>query len=420
MDEKLLTILKYRVTPNDLPRLGLFRIEYLDKLFEFVDTQLIKVLVGQRRVGKSFLLRQVAFRLLQNGVPAQNIIYINKEFADYNFLNNSEDLHSLYKLYKDEIKPEGKTYWLIDEIQNISEWERFVNSLSQDFREECELFISGSNSHLLSGELATLLSGRYVSFNVYTLSFKEYVLANNLAEDRLSYLDYIQKGGFPEFVNIQLEDSRRNYVSAIKDTVLLRDIIQRFNVKDATLLEDIFVYLVNNASNLISISNIVDFFASKKRKTNYETVSTYISHLSNAFLIHKAERYNIRGKETISGNSKYYINDVAFRNYLYKGFGYGAGYLLENIVYLELRRLGFNVYIGSVNDKEVDFVALKDDRKMYIQASYSIEDIQTAEREYASLEAIHDSYEKYVVSLDEVTFPIRNGIKHVKAWEMQF
>lgn len=419
MDEKLLTILKYRVTTNDLPRLGLFRSEYLDKLFEFVGTQLVKVLVGQRRVGKSFLLRQVAFRLLQNGVPAQNIIYINKEFSDFNFLNNSEDLHNLYKLYKDEIKPEGKTYWLIDEIQNVSEWERLVNSLSQDFREECELFISGSNSHLLSGELATLLSGRYVSFNVYTLSFKEYVLANNLVEDRPSYMDYIQKGGFPEFINLQLEDSRRNYVSSIKDTVLLRDIVQRFNVKDATLLEDIFVYLVNNASNLISISNIVDFFASKNRKTNYETVSTYISHLSNAFLIHKAERYNIRGKETISGNSKYYINDVAFRNYLYKGFGYGAGYLLENTVYLELRRLGFNVYVGSVNDKEVDFVALKDDRKIYLQVSYTIEDIQTAEREYSALEAINDSYEKYVVSLDEVTFPIRNGIKHIKAWEMQ-
>jgi predicted AAA+ superfamily ATPase len=382
MDARLSTILKYRVGLNDLPRLGLLRNEYLDKLFEFVGTQLVKVLVGQRRVGKSFLLRQVALRLLQNGVLAQNIVYINKEFSDYDFLESNDDLNSLFTLYKKEFNPVGKVYWLIDEIQNINEWERFVNSVSQDFREDCELFISGSNSHLLSGELATLLSGRYVSFNVFTLSFGEYVLANNLTIGRSAFMDYIQKGGFPEFVNLPLEESRRNYVSAIKDTVLLRDIVQRFKVKDAQLLEDIFVYLVNNASNLISISNIVNYFESKKRKTNYETVSTYISYLANAFLIHKAERYNIRGKETISGNCKYYINDVAFRNYLYKGFGYGTGYLLENTVYLELRRLGFNVYVGSINDKEVDFVALKDDRKIYLQVSYSLEDTNIAEREY--------------------------------------
>jgi uncharacterized protein len=418
MDSRLLTIQKYRVEIGDLPRLGLLRSEYIDKLFEFVGTQLVKVIVGQRRVGKSFILRQVALKLLQSGVPSQNIVYINKEFSDYDFLESSIDLNSLFTKYKEEFNPVGKIYWLIDEIQSINEWERFVNSLSQDFREDCELFISGSNSHLLSGELATLLSGRYVSFNVYTLSYKEYILANNLTNGRPAFMDYIQKGGFPEFVNLPIENSRRNYVSAIKDTVLLRDVVQRFKVKDAVLLEDIFVYLVNNASNLISTSNIVNYFASKKRKTNYETVSSYISYLANAFLIHKAERYNIRGKETISGNCKYYINDVAFRNYLYQGFGYGTGYLLENTVYLELCRQGFNVYVGVVNDKEVDFVALKNDRKIYLQVSYSIEESVTAEREYVSLEAIHDSFEKYVISLDEISLPVRNGIRHIKAWEM--
>jgi hypothetical protein len=418
MDSRLLTILKYRVGVDDLPLLGLLRSEYIDKLFEFVGTKLVKVLIGQRRVGKSFILRQVALKLLQSGVPAQNIVYINKEFSDYNFLESNSDLNSLFAKYKEEFNPVGKIYWLIDEIQNINEWERFVNSISQDFREDCELFISGSNSHLLSGELATLLSGRYVSFNVFSLSYTEYVLANNLTTGRPAFMDYIQKGGFPEFINLPIENSRRNYVSAIKDTVLLRDVVQRFKVKDSVLLEDIFVYLVNSASNLISISNIVNYFSSKNRKTNYETVSSYISYLTNAFLIHKAERYNIRGKETISGNCKYYINDVAFRNYLYQGFGYGTGYLLENTVYLELCRQGFIVYVGIVNDKEVDFVALKDDRKIYLQVCYSIEDNDTAEREYASLEAIHDSFEKYVVSLDEITFPIRNGIRHIKAWEM--
>jgi len=233
-----------------------------------------------------------------------------------------------------------------------------------------------------------------------------------------AFLEYIQQGGFPEFINLPLEESRRNYVSAIKDTVLLRDVVQRYNVKDAQLLEDVFVYLVNNASNLISVSNIVAYFSTKNRKTNYETLSTYISYLANAFLLHKAERYNIRGKETISGNCKYYINDLAFRNYLYRGFGYGIGYLLENTVYLELHRQGFTVYVGFLNNKEVDFVALKDERKIYLQVSYSLEDTETAEREYSALETIPDSFEKYVVSLDEIILPVRNGIKHLKAWEM--
>ncbi|HQN94582.1 MAG TPA: ATP-binding protein, partial [Prolixibacteraceae bacterium] len=368
MDTRLAVIEKYRVTPGDLLKLGIKRNIYLDKLFEFVGTPLIKVIVGQRRTGKSFLLRQVALRLQNEGVQPENIVYINKEFSDFDFLETYTELKSLYALYKEEYKVEGKTYWLIDEIQNIDGWERFVNSVSQDFREDCELFVSGSNSDLLSGELATLLSGRYIVLPVFTFGYQEYITANNLPDGRNSYLDYMQKGGFPEFINLPLEESRKNYVSAIKDSVLLRDVIQRYKIKEAQLLEDIFIFLVNNASNLISVSNIVGYFASKKRKTNYETISTYITYLSNAYIIHKADRYNIRGKETISGNCKYYINDVAFRNYLYQGYGYGAGYLLENTVYLELRRLGFEVYTGVFGDKEVDFVALKGDRKIYLQA----------------------------------------------------
>lgn len=420
MDTRLAVIEKYRVTPGDLLKLGIKRNIYLDKLFEFVGTPLIKVIVGQRRTGKSFLLRQVALRLQNEGVQPENIVYINKEFSDFDFLETYTELKSLYALYKEEYKVEGKTYWLIDEIQNIDGWERFVNSVSQDFREDCELFVSGSNSHLLSGELATLLSGRYIVLPVFTFGYQEYITANNLPDGRNSYLDYMQKGGFPEFINLPLEESRKNYVSAIKDSVLLRDVIQRYKIKEAQLLEDIFIFLVNNASNLISVSNIVGYFASKKRKTNYETISTYITYLTNAYIIHKADRYNIRGKETISGNCKYYINDVAFRNYLYQGYGYGAGYLLENTVYLELRRLGFEVYTGVFGDKEVDFVALKGDRKIYLQACYSMEDPETARREYAALEVIPDNYEKYVLSLDEVGYPIRNGIKHIKAWEVIF
>ncbi|RZM21213.1 MAG: ATP-binding protein, partial [Pedobacter sp.] len=227
---------------------------------------------------------------------------------------------------------------------------------------------------------------------------------------------YMESGALPELFGLPTEETKRNYVSAIKDTVLLRDIIQRHSVKDPRLLEDIFVYLVNNASNLISITNIINYFKSNKRHTSYETISNYIGYILDTFLVHSAERYNIKGKETIAGNLKYYINDLSYKNYLYPGFGYGIGYKLENLVYLELRRSGYQVYVGSIGSKEVDFVATRADRVIYIQSTYLLADEQTAMREYAPLEAIRDNYEKLVVSLDDITLPSNGGIRHIQAW----
>ena len=198
----------------------------------------------------------------------------------------------------------------------------------------------------------------------------------------------------------------------------MRDIIQRHNIKDPKLLEDIFIYLINNASNLISINNIVNYFKSNGRKTTYDTVANYIGYIEDTFLIHKVERYDIRGKETISGNYKYYANDLSFKNYLYPGFGYGIGYKVENLVYLELRRAGYEIYVGAMRDKEVDFVAKKGDRLIYLQATYMLVDEQTIQREYASLEAIPDNYEKIVVSLDDVALPSNKGIQHIQAWKL--
>jgi predicted AAA+ superfamily ATPase len=303
-------------------------------------------------------------------------------------------------------------------VQNISGWEHFVNSHSQDFVESCEIFISGSNSKMLSGELATLLSGRYVKFEVFPFSFSEYVGITAQEAVKQTYIDYMESGALPELFALPNDETKRNYISSIKDTVLLRDIIQRHNINDPKLLEDLFVYLVNNASNLVSITNIVNYFKSTGRKTTYDTVSNYIGYIADTFLIHKVERYDIRGKETLAGNCKYYINDLSFKNYLYPGFGYGVGYKLENLVYLELRRAGFEVYVGAMRDKELDFVAKKGDRLIYIQATYLLIDEQTARREYAPLEAISDNYEKWVVSLDDVSLPSNNGIRHIQAWKL--
>ena len=391
---------------------------YTDAIGSYMSSnRLIKVVVGQRRTGKSFILRQIASKLLDSGVAAENIVFINCEFTEFGFLKSYEDLGELIKLYRSEIKPQGRVYLFLDEVQNIEEWERIVNSLSQDYVEEYEVFISGSNSKMLSGELATLLSGRYISFEVFPFSYSEYLGIMNREPSRQSYEEYMTSGGLPELFALPEELSRRHYVSSIKDTVLLRDIIQRHNIKDAKLLEDIFVYIVNNASNLLSVRNVANYFKSSGRKSSYETVASYLRYIEDTYLIHKVERYNIRGKETIAGNCKYYANDLSFNNYLYQGFGYGTGYLLENLIYLELARNGYDVYVGSIGSKEVDFVAIKGDRKIYVQVAYALTERATIEREYSALEGIDDNFEKVVVSLDTMQLPLKDGIRHIRAWE---
>ena len=416
MEEKFNKIKKYNFWDENTTELGFYRTNYADKIFTYTGNRLIKVLIGQRRTGKSYILRQLANKLIYNGVERKNILYINKEYTDFDFIGNYTDLENFVKFYKKKQRVNGKIFLFIDEIQNITGWEHFVNAYSQDFVEEYEIFITGSNSKMLSGELATLLSGRYVEFEIFPFSFSEYLGILKQERTRQNFIDYMESGGLPELFNLQNDEIRRNYVSAIKDTVFLRDIIQRYSIKEPKLLEDVFVFLVNNAANMVSITNIVKYFKSLGRKTTYDTVSAYIGYMEDAFLVHKSERYDIRGKNTISGNAKYYINDLAYKNYLYTGFGYGIGYKLENLVYLNLKRAGYHVFTGVFREKEVDFVALKDDNVLYVQTAYLLIDEETIAREYSPLESITDNYEKIVVSLDEIQFPQKNGIKHEQIW----
>lgn len=418
MIEIINSIRKYNFWYNNPIDLGYARTFYTDKIGQYLGNKLVKVLVGQRRAGKSYILRQIASKLISEGVKSENILYINKEYMELATLRNAVELEQLYKAYREALKPTGKVYIFIDEIQYIDEWERFVNSHSQDFAEPSELFISGSNSNLLSGELATLLSGRYVEFEIFPFSFPEFCGISGFEINSKSYRRFLQSGALPELFNLPNDEMKQNYVSSIKDTVMLRDIVARYKVKDVRLLDDLFVYLVNTASNLISITNIINFFATKKRKTNYETLSSYIKYLENSFLVHRAERYNIKGKDTISGNSKYYLNDLAYRNYLYAGFGYGMGYLLENAIYLSLRRAGFHVYVGTIKDTEVDFVAIKGERRIYLQVTLQLTEEKTIEREYRSLKLIEDNFDKYVVSMDDYKIPTNEGVEHISAWDL--
>ena len=416
MNDKLSILKKFNFWGNKSLDLGFPRTHYTNKIADYTGNRLIKVLVGQRRTGKSYLLRQVANSLINSGVLPINTLFINKEFTDFEFLANYKDLDELIKLYKTEMKPEGRVHIFIDEIQNIEGWEKVINSYAQDYTENYEFFITGSNSTMISSELATLLSGRYVNFAIFPFSYNEFLGITKNTKSKSSYVEYMSTGGLPELFMLPKTETRRNYISAIKDTVLLRDIIQRQSIREPKLLEDIFVYLVNNASNLISVSNIFNYFKSLGRKTSYDIVSNYIGYIQDAFLVHRCERFDIRGKNTIGGNVKFYANDLSYKNYLYPGFGYGFGYMPENLVYLDFLRAGYEVYTGNIKNKEVDFVARKADKIIYIQCAYLLVEPETIAREYASLEAIDDNYEKYVVSLDDLIFPSNKGINHLQAW----
>jgi len=418
VEEKFNSLAKYNFWNGNVPQQGFLRTDYLNAIKSYCHNKLVKVIVGQRRTGKSYILRQIANDLIANGVHPHNIFYLNKEYIDFDFVNQYTDLEQLIKHYQMTLKPQGKIYLFLDEIQNIAQWERLVNSYSQDFTQSYEVFISGSNSKMLSGELATLLSGRYVNFEIFPFSYKEYIGITKQNSNKESYINYMQSGGLPELFVLPNEETKRHYVASVKDTVLLRDVIQRHAIKDPKLLEEIFIYLVNNAANLLSVNNVTNYLKSKGRKTTYDTIANYIGYIEDTFLLHKAERFDIKGKDTIAGNVKYYCNDLAYKNYLYAGFGYGIGYQLENLIYLELRRLGYEVYVGVMPGKEVDFVATKADQKLYVQSAYLLIDEATIKREYTSLEAIKDNYPKIVVSLDDLILPQTNGIIHLQAWKL--
>lgn len=418
MNEKLARIAKYNFWGGGELDTGFPRTAYTSRIVNYASERVVKVLVGQRRTGKSYILRQVAKHLIDSGVDRRNTFFVNKEYTAFDSVVTYLDLEDLFREYIEEFSPQGRIFIFLDEVQEIEGWERFVNSYSQDCTAEYEIFISGSNSRMLSSELSTLLSGRYVEFKVYPYSFDEYSEFRSLtAKNSLAYTEYMKDGGLPELLKISDSEARMQYVQGLKNTILLKDIIQRHNVRDSSLLEDLFVYLVNNASKLTSVQNLVAYMAGRRRKTSYETVSSDIDYLTETFVIHKVERYDIRGKDALGGPAKYYANDPAFHNCLYGGYSYGEGYLLENLVFLDLLRASYKVYAGVLRDGEIDFVACRGDRKIYVQVSSRLHDEETISREYSPLQKIADNYEKYVVSLDDISLPSNNGIRNIPAWQ---
>jgi predicted AAA+ superfamily ATPase len=409
----------YNVWDGQLYNTGYERTEYLNIIAKYIGNKLIKVLVGQRRVGKSYVMRQIINYLISfKGVSPTNIFYLNKEYTAFDDIKTSSDLETLFNFYRGQFSLTGKIYIFLDEVQNIRDWETFTNSYSQDFTQEYEVFLTGSNSNLLSGELASLLSGRYVEFEIFSFSFFEFADFKKMVISKESFLNYMQNGGLPEMFNFDQEELQRHYIESLRNTIVLRDIVGRYNIKDLSLLEDVFKFLSANIGNLTSFSSIINYFKSRQKKTNYETISSYVGFLKDTFIIHQAERYNLRGKQLLGGECKYYLNDLAFKNYLLGNYPSTIGNNLENYVFMQLKRMGYKVSVGILNNLEIDFVAQKPEKTLYVQVCYILNEPKTIEREFGNLLLIKDNHEKIVVSLDDFKFSDYEGIKHLRPWEL--
>jgi predicted AAA+ superfamily ATPase len=398
--------------------LGFVREGYLNKMTSALGNKLIKVIIGQRRSGKSYIVRQIIHHLITHkAVSPQNIFYLNKEMYEFEAVKTDSDLAALFLQYRQEIKPKGKVYTFIDEIQDIEGWEKFVVSLAQHVTEEYEVFITGSNSRLLSGELASHLSGRYLLFEVFPFSYPEFIAFFSFQNTKENLIRYVQTSGLPEIYNIDSKDIHRHYFQSLKDTILLKDIMHRHNIRDYVLLEDLFLFLLHNVGNLISIPSIVKYFKSRQRKADYATISAYIEYMEQAFVVRSCSRLSLKSEELLSGEKKYYVNDLGFRNYLFPLLIKDFAGMLENIVYMHLRMAGFDVKTGSHRDYEVDFVATRNEVVQYIQVAYLMHSEQTVNREFRSLEAIGDNFPKYVLTLDDMTVNSPQGIMHKQIWD---
>ena len=419
MNEYFNELSRFNYWNGRLPECGTARKSYTNRMLGYVGNKLVKVLVGQRGAGKGTLLRQIARYLIEEGVSPRNILHINKAFTDSGVLTDRADLEELLSTYREKVHPIGKIYLLIEEIQNIEGWEQFVHAHSQDNVASCELFVSGSHRSMLLAGTGSVMAKHTVSFEVFPFSYAEYVGMRRDEASGKSYAGYMEgSSSLPELVALPSDEIRQKTVMAIRNTVLLRDVIQRYRIKDARLLEDVMVYLFTHLTELVSITDLVRYFSAQNRKTSYDTVANYIRVLEDTFLLHRVERFQIKNKEVVLGSCKYYCNDWSLPRYLYPFFVYSQASRLENQVFLELRRAGYSVYTGVLRTRMIDFVARRGDRTLYLQCAPSLADEVLLNQFYLSLEAIQDNYEKWVVSLDQVTLPSKEGIRHIQAWRL--
>ena len=384
---------------------------YVDKIMAYVDTPFVKILTGVRRCGKSTILKMIMERLkTERNIPEDRIISCRFYSMEYEDMTAKQ----IYTLLKEKLSPAGKTYLFLDEVQEIKGWEKIVNSLASDF--DVDLYITGSNSRMMSSEIATYLTGRYVSFRIFTLSFGEYLMFKskfaNVGEPKTELANYVRLGGFPAtHLQAYSQDEIYTIVRDIYNSTIFSDIVKRNQVRKIDQLERVVKYTFSNVGNTFSAKSIADYLKSERRSLDNETVYSYLDKLEKAYLLHRCSRYDLQGKEILKTQEKFYLADVALR---YSVLGYNADSVassLENIVYLELCRRGYTVYVGKTSDGEIDFVAVRQNEKIYVQVTQEINSEKTEKREYNRLLEIPDNYPKFVLTTDEFAGGNYEGIK---------
>lgn len=386
----------------------LIREKYLNKIRPFYENELIKIIVGIRRSGKSVILRQIREEIKKNGIDEEHIISINYEDLHYSYIKNEMDL---YNVIIEKIIDEKKYYLFFDEIQNVDNFEKAINSFRST--QNVSIFLTGSNSRMLSAELSSLLSGRYVSFHIMPFSFKEVCDYKKIAEKEIdqTLLDYLKWGGMPQRFNMNTEEETKIFLMDLYNSIVLKDIVQRYKIKDVDMLNRIVEYLVSTPSHLFSAKSISKLMESENRIISKETIYNYISYILSTFIMHKSSRYDLKGKKKLATMEKYYLTDLGIGRIKDSESHMNIGAAMENVVYNELLNRGYDIYIGKIDSKEVDFIATRLDEKIYIQVAYLLADEKVIEREFGVFSKIKDNHPKYVISFDKWNFS-RDGIIH--------
>ena len=381
---------------------------YLKKIRDFYNSNLIKILVGIRRCGKSIILEQIMQELREQGIDNEHIIYINFEFIEF---ENLIDYKELNKYVKSRIKDDELYYLFFDEIQNVDNFEKVINSLRAS--QNVSIFITGSNSRLLSEELSTVLSGRYVSFRINPLSYKEVLelLGKSKSTDEI-FEDYMKWGSLPNRFDFKREEAIKNYLYGVFDSIILRDVVERLKIRDTSLFNLILQYVIDTIGREFSAENIMNFLKNEGRDVSTLTIYSYLDALCKSLLIRKVYRYDVHGRAVLKTLNKYYVTDLGIAQIKNTSTEFDKSYAIENIVYNELIIKGYDVYIGKTKKGEIDFVATKPNKKIYVQVAYSIPNEDTKKREFGAYDVINDNYPKYVITLDKLTYEY-NGIKHV-------
>ena len=381
---------------------------YLNRISSLIDKDIIKVIVGVRRCGKSYIFNLIIDELIKRGISRENILLINFESAKYRNVSNPRELDLLVsELTKDM---NGKIYMFFDEIQNVDEWEKSINSYRIDY--DCDIYLTGSNSKLLSGELATHLAGRYMEIKMYPFSFKEFLDYKRSSPNKELFNEYLVYGGFPFLLSLDNETDKTEYLNDIFNSIFLKDVIGRYNIRDASLLSRIVDFILDNTGKIVSAKSISDYLRKKEKiKVSPKTIYNYLDYLSSACLICKVQREDLEGKKILSINEKYYCVDQGFNQVRIGRNQVNNSRIIENMVYFELLRRGYDVTIGIVGDYEIDFVGKKMGEKIYVQVTRELSNDDTVEREFRPLLLVRDNYPKYVVSTDDFDMS-HDGIKH--------